>query len=55
MVEEMAYKAPELRDRMQYPRSRNSLYHFIPIGSKYVCAHYCLFLVLAQWIDLGHV
>lgn len=34
MVEEMAYKAPELRDRMQYPRSRNSLYHFMPIGSK---------------------
>ena len=27
MVEEMAYKAPELRDRMQYPNSRNSLYH----------------------------
>ena len=34
MVEEMAYKAPELRDRMQYPRSGNSLYHVIPIGSK---------------------
>ncbi|XP_066350848.1 uncharacterized protein [Miscanthus floridulus] len=29
MVEEMAYRAPELRDRMQYPRSRNSLYHWV--------------------------
>jgi len=52
MVEEMAYKAPELRDRMQYPRSRNSLYHFMPIGSKYVYMCALLFLVLAHWIDL---
>lgn len=52
MVEEMAYKAPELRDKMQYPRSPNSLYHFIPIGSKYV--YMCvllLFLLLASTLD----
>ncbi|CAO2043627.1 unnamed protein product [Urochloa humidicola] len=35
MVQKMAYKTPELRDKMQYPRGRNNLYHVLPIiGSR---------------------
>ncbi|CAL5015014.1 unnamed protein product [Urochloa decumbens] len=34
MVEKMAYKTPELRDKMQYPCGQNNLYHVVPIGSR---------------------
>ncbi|KAK3141577.1 hypothetical protein QOZ80_4BG0335640 [Eleusine coracana subsp. coracana] len=34
VVEQMAYKMPELRDRLHYPRGQNDLYHVLPIGSR---------------------
>ncbi|GJM88832.1 hypothetical protein PR202_ga05402 [Eleusine coracana subsp. coracana] len=34
VAEEMAYKTPELRGRMQYPRGRSDLYHIVPVGSR---------------------
>ncbi|TVU15852.1 hypothetical protein EJB05_39393, partial [Eragrostis curvula] len=32
VAEEMAYKVPELRERMCYPRCRTDLYHIMPVG-----------------------
>ena len=40
MDEEMAYKAPDLKERMRYPRCRNDLYDVMPIRSRCVCAHH---------------
>jgi len=34
MVEEMAYKAPDLKERMRYPRCRSDLYDVMPITSR---------------------
>ncbi|KAL6651338.1 hypothetical protein ACP70R_010263 [Stipagrostis hirtigluma subsp. patula] len=33
LVKEMAYKTPELKDRLHYPRGRHNLYNVLPIGS----------------------
>ncbi|KAG2568574.1 uncharacterized protein LOC120683856 [Panicum virgatum] len=35
MVEEMAYKAPDLKERMRYPRCRSDLYDVMPITSSF--------------------
>ena len=38
MVEELVYKAPDLKERTHYPRCQNGLYDVMPIRSRYVCA-----------------
>jgi hypothetical protein len=38
MAEEMAYKIPELKDKLHFPRGPNDLYHVAPIGLRYICA-----------------
>lgn len=40
LVEEMAYKAPELKDATHYPRGQNNLYDVMPIRSRYICANH---------------
>jgi len=42
MVEEMANKTPELKDRMRYPRGQNDLYDVMPVRSRYthIYAHH---------------
>ncbi|XP_066328900.1 uncharacterized protein [Miscanthus floridulus] len=35
MVEEMANKTPELKDRMRYPRGQNDLYDVMPVRSSF--------------------
>ncbi|KAK3133084.1 hypothetical protein QOZ80_6AG0531930 [Eleusine coracana subsp. coracana] len=34
VAEKMAYKTPELRERMHYPYGRSDLYHVVPVGSR---------------------
>ncbi|OEL18431.1 hypothetical protein BAE44_0020550 [Dichanthelium oligosanthes] len=43
MVKEMAYKTPELKDKLHFPRGPNNLYNVTPIGSRYICALLPLF------------
>lgn len=40
LVEAMAYKTPELKDRMHYPRGRNNLDNAVPVGSRYICVQH---------------
>ena len=39
MVKKMAYKVPELKNKLHVPRGPNNLYHVVSIGSRYICAH----------------
>ncbi|KAK3143774.1 hypothetical protein QOZ80_4AG0304770 [Eleusine coracana subsp. coracana] len=34
VAKEVAYKTPELRERMHYPCGRSDLYHVVPVGSR---------------------
>lgn len=36
LVEAIAHKTPELKDRMHYPRVRNNLDNVVPVGSRYI-------------------
>lgn len=39
MVKEMAYKVPELKNKLHFPRGPNNLHYVVSIGSRYICAH----------------